>query len=128
MINIIDISLECSDYGLVNLFVIAKRFFTILQIIVPIIAILFLAINVIKMVMNPDEKKNMKAFYNWLIAFVIIFFLPTIVNTAMGLLGENYSISSCWNNAETLYKGGESTYNDGNDGKKEPIIDTGKYE
>lgn len=128
MINIIDISLECSDYGLVNLFVIAKRFFTILQIIVPIIAILFLAVNVIKMVVNPDEKKNMKAFYNWLIAFVIIFFLPTIVNTTMGLLGENYSISSCWNNAETLYKGGESTYNDGNDGKKEPIIDTGKYE
>ena len=128
MMNIIDISLECSDYGLVNLFVIAKRFFTILQIIVPIIAILFLAVNVIKMVVNPDEKKNMKAFYNWLIAFVIIFFLPTIVNTTMGLLGENYSISSCWNNAETLYKGGESTYNDGNDGKKEPIIDTGKYE
>lgn len=128
MINIIDISLECSDYGLVNLFVIAKRFFTILQIIVPIIAILFLAVNVIKMVVNPDEKKNMKAFYNWLIAFVIIFFLPTIVNTTMGLLGENYSISSCWNNAETLYKGGESTYNDGNDGKKEPIIDTDKYE
>lgn len=128
MINIIDISLECSDYGLVNLFVIAKRFFTILQIIVPIIAILFLAVNVIKMVVNPDEKKNMKAFYNWLIAFVIIFFLPTIVNTTMGLLGENYSISSCWNNAEALYKGGESTYNDGNDGKKEPIIDTGKYE
>lgn len=128
MINIIDISLECSDYGLVNLFVIAKRFFTILQIIVPIIAILFLAINVIKMVMNPDEKKNMKAFYNWLIAFVIIFFLPTIVNTTMGLLGENYSISSCWNNAESLYKGGESTYNDGNDGKKEPIIETDKYE
>lgn len=128
MINIIDISLECSDYGLVNLFVIAKRFFTILQIIVPIIAILFLAVNVIKMVMNPDEKKNMKAFYNWLIAFVIIFFLPTIVNTTMGLLGENYSISSCWNNAESLYKGGESTYNDGNDGKKEPIIETDKYE
>lgn len=128
MINIIDISLECSDYGLVNLFVIAKRFFTVLQIIVPIIAILFLAINVIKMVMNPDEKKNMKAFYNWLIAFVIIFFLPTIVNTTMGLLGENYSISSCWNNAESLYKGGESTYNDGNDGKKEPIIETDKYE
>ena len=128
MINIIDISLECSDYGLVNLFVFAKRFFTILQIIVPIIAILFLAVNVIKMVVNPDEKKNMKAFYNWLIAFVIIFFLPTIVNTTMGLLGENYSISSCWNNAETLYKGGDSTYNDGNDGKKEPIIDTGKYE
>ena len=128
MINIIDISLECSDYGLVNLFVIAKRFFTILQIIVPIIAILFLAVNVIKIVVNPDEKKNMKAFYNWLIAFVIIFFLPTIVNTTMGLLGENYSISSCWNNAEALYKGGESTYNDGNDGKKEPIIDTGKYE
>ena len=128
MINIIDISLECSDYGLVNLFVIAKRFFTISQIIVPIIAILFLAVNVIKMVVNPDEKMNMKAFYNWLIAFVIIFFLPTIVNTTMGLLGENYSISSCWNNAETLYKGGESTYNDGNDGKKEPIIDTGKYE
>lgn len=127
MINIIDISLECSDYGLVNLFVIAKKFFTVLQIIVPIIAILFLAVNVIKMVMNPDEKKNMKAFYNWLIAFVIIFFLPTIVNTTMGLLGENYSISSCWNNAESLYKGGESTYNDGNDGKKEPIIETDKY-
>ncbi len=125
---ILDIIQTCSDYGLVNIFVIVKKFFLILQILVPIIAILFLAINVIKSVINPDDKKNFSRYKNWLIALVVVFMLPTIVNTVMGILGEDYSISSCWNNAEALYNSGESNYVDNDGENKKPVVtDPGKY-
>ena len=55
-------------------------------------------------------------------ALVIVFAIPTLVNATMGLLGENFSISSCWNNAEQIYKPGNSKYNDGNDGVKSGAI------
>jgi len=54
--------------------------------------------------------------------------LPTIVNAVMGILGEDYSISSCWNNAEALYNSGESNYVDNNGENKKPVVtDPGKY-
>ena len=123
MIMILDVINTCRDYGLVNIFMIIKKFFNILQILVPIIALVFLAANVVKSVINPEDKKNFSRYKNCVIALIMVFALPTIVNAVMGILGENYSISSCWNNAEDIYKAGESTYNDGNDGDKKDVIE-----
>lgn len=119
---ILDVVGTCNNYALAHLFVIVKNAFTILQILVPIIAIVFLALNLVKSTVNPDDKKNFSRYKNWVIALVMVFALPTIVNTVMGILGENYSVSACWNNAESLYKAGDSTYNNSNDGDKSTII------
>lgn len=119
---ILDVVSTCSNYALANLFMIVQKAFTILQILVPIIAIVFLALNLVKSTINPDNKKNFSQYKNWLIGLVMVFFLPVIVNTVMGILGEDYSVSACWNNAEAIYNTGESTYNDGNEGDKSTII------
>ena len=119
---ILDVASNCNNYGIVGLFVIAKRIFNIIQILAPILAIIGLGINLVKSVIDPNRKNNFSSYKNWLIALIVVFAIPTLVNATMGLLGENYSISSCWNNAEEIYKPGNSKYNDGNDGVKSGAI------
>ena len=46
---------------------------------------------------NPEDKKYKKAIINWLIAIVMLFMLPLIINLVMRLLDDSFSISRCWN-------------------------------
>ena len=101
---------NCGNPGLANLFYIAQSFITVIQIIAPILAIISLGINLTKSVINPEDKKNFSMYKNWLIALVMVFVIPTLVNATMGMLGEDYSISACWNNASNASTRGESTY------------------
>ena len=50
----------CSDYGLLKTLDVLRRMTDIIQIVVPILLILLLTIQLSQMVMNPDEKKNIK--------------------------------------------------------------------
>jgi hypothetical protein len=115
---ILDVASNCNNYGIVGLFVIAKRIFNIIQILAPILAIIGLGINLVKSVIDPNRKNNFGMYKNWLIALIVVFAIPTLVNAVMGILGENYSISSCWNNAEQINKPGNSEYNDGIEGER----------
>ena len=76
-----------------------KKIFTIIQIAGPIILILALTMHITKLVANPDDKKTSKKIVNSIIATVLLFFIPFLVNLVMQLMGENYNVSSCWNNA-----------------------------
>ena len=83
------------------------------MILAPIILILFGIIQFVKMVNNPDDKKNWGKVKNMLNALVMVFIIPVLVNTVMNLLGENYTISACWNNAGlSSTVGEESSYSD----------------
>lgn len=64
--------------------------------------------HLIKMMQNPDEKKNFSKIRNSFLAAAIIFFIPVIMNAVMSMLGENYNISLCWNNVSDYYS--EATY------------------
>ena len=115
---------NCGNPALANLFNIAQRFITVIQIIAPILAIISLGINLTKSVMNPEDKKNFSMYKNWLIALVMVFAIPTLVNATMGMLGEDYSISSCWNNASNTSTRGESNYKPVNNKKPSGGINT----
>ena len=115
---------NCGNPALANLFNIAQRFITIIQIIAPILAIISLGINLTKSVMNPEDKKNFSMYKNWLIALIMVFAIPTLINATMGLLGEDYSISSCWNNASSASTRGESNYKPVNNKKPSGGINT----
>ena len=119
---ILEVVSACNDYALAHIFMIIQKAFNILQILVPIMAIISLAVSFVKITLNPDGKKNnLNLVKNCVIALVIVFMLPTIVNAVMGLMGDSYSISSCWNNAEGIYRAGESNYNGTNEGEKKPV-------
>lgn len=89
----------CSDPGLANILWIVKNAFNLIQIIGPIIAMVSLVIILLKLFANPENKKLKNALRNWLIALLLLFFIPVIIDATMRLLDDSFSISSCWNNA-----------------------------
>lgn len=120
---------ECADYGLANMFFIVQRIMTLLQIIVPILAIIALVKILLKLMADPENKKLKGSIKNWLLALIIFFMLPFIINAVMGLLDQNYSVSTCWNYARTHKTINDSngyqnsSYKNNDDGKKTHLID-----
>lgn len=109
----------CGDYILGNILDIIKRTIDLLGIIVPIILIIGGTINIVRGVLNPEDKKVVKNTINSFLSAIIVFFLPFIINTTMAIIdlandpGKNdvgiiegnekevFSVSACWNNIKT---------------------------
>ncbi len=90
----------CNDYGLVTIIDITRKILELVQLVVPILLIVMITVQLVKMVVNPDDKKNMKKLANKIIALFVCFFLPVIVDVVVGLLPNNFKLSSCWENAK----------------------------
>ncbi len=105
-----DISTCCSDYGLAKILSVIKKCFQLMQIIIPIILVVMITIQLIKMMANPEEQKNKKNLMNKLIAALICFFLPTIVNLTLeviaigteNVLSKNFQAAICWDAADEV--------------------------
>lgn len=122
--NIID---ACGNIGIANILSIIKSFLDIIQIIGPILCIVALAINFTKLMTNPDEKKFKAGLKNSLIALVILFMVPFIINLTMSLADGSFDLATCWNNAEEVSTLGEdSNYVETSD-KQKDNIDMGGY-
>ena len=87
------------DSDLNQLFYVTKQILQLIMIIAPILFIIMLAVYFTQLVINPDNKKLLPKVRNIFIALIIIFFIPLTVNITMYALGNNYDVSSCWNNA-----------------------------
>ena len=74
-------------------------FLNVLHIIVPLLLIISLTISLTKLVQDPDEKKAPKKILNSVLAAVIVFFLPTMINVVINLVAGESDFSSCWENA-----------------------------
>ena len=87
----------CNNQGLQGILLVLKNITTLIQIIVPILLIVFATISLIKLINNPEEKNGIKKIINQFIAAIIIFLIPVFVNAIMNMIGNNTTISSCWN-------------------------------
>ena len=96
---LLDITVYCSDPGLGIILQILKKFFIIIEVIAPIVLIVSLCIVFSRMVMDPENKKLLKNVQNAIFFCVIIFLLPVLLNITMSIMGNNYILSECWNNA-----------------------------
>ena len=92
----------CSSPALGTLLSICKKGLGLIQIVGPLLLIVSLSINFIKMMSNPDEKKNKKKVINSLIATVVLFFIPMMINVVMGMMDKSFSIANCWNSIDTF--------------------------
>ncbi len=115
------ILMNCNDPGLSNILSIIKNILNIIWIIGPIIALIALIITIVGMITNPDDKKALNKIKNSLIALVVLFLIPAIVNATMYMLGESNKVSSCWNEANGKINF-NSNYIDPNTGKRKGII------
>lgn len=86
----LEISSSCNNSMLFTFLGVVKALLNILHIIVPLLLILSLTFTITKLVQDPDEKKAPKKIVNSVIATVVIFFLPTIINVVIDLVaGES---------------------------------------
>lgn len=125
--NILNITTTCNDPGLANILLIVKRILGLIQLIGPLLAIISLVIIFINMVNRPDEKKNFSKIRNCLIALVLTFFIPVIIDAIMNLVDEESTLSNCWNNISENKQ--EYEYQDPykDKDKKKPITNSNKY-
>ena len=120
----------CDDYGLAVFLGIIKKFLNILQIIGPILAIISLVVIFVKMISNPEEKKMKNAIRNCLIALVMLFLIPALVNLVMQLFDDKFTISACWNESEqiTASNQGSGQYvNESDKDKSQILVDADEY-
>ena len=73
------------------------------------------------------SKKTKKTIKKLVIALLVLFFIPTIVNAVVGLLGPENNINACWNNASDV-SSNTGNYNSDTDDERKKISSTGRYE
>lgn len=95
----------CEDYSFLSVILLVKRILEFFCLFVPIALIIMSAIEVSKIVLNPDAKiiKGVISRTNHkVLSAVAVFFLPILINTLMGMLGQaDMTATSCWINANT---------------------------
>ena len=127
MINILEVSCSSPVLGIVTQIV--KKIVGLIQIIAPILLIISLIINIINLVQDPENKKLPKKIFNAIIATIVVFFIPLLVNVVMDTLGNSNSISACWNSGDVdVSVSQDQNYQNNNGENKKIITDTGKYE
>lgn len=89
----------CSSKVLENSLGLVKNVLIFIDILCPILFVVFISVCFIKGMINPDDKKLFNRIKNTAFSLVIVFFIPIIVNAVMSMLGNNTKLSSCWNNA-----------------------------
>ena len=97
-----DLGTCCTDAGLVGLFSIIRNIFGLIQFIVPIVLVIAGTIQFIQLSINPELKDGFRKVLNKLIATVIIFLLPIIVDVLLGATTNSFSVSDCWEQAKTI--------------------------
>lgn len=97
--QILDVSSACNDAALSLVLSAFKKALSLIQLLGPILLFISLTYTFIQLVRKPDEKKYVSRIKNSLIALLVVFFVPLIVNVLFGALGNTTTFSSCWNSA-----------------------------
>lgn len=93
----------CNESGILHIVYLIKLGLSIVRIAIPIILIIIASLDVLKLVISKEVEigKTMQKIVRRLIAAVLLFVIPSILNFVLGILGNTTSIelSSCWVNA-----------------------------
>ena len=96
---ILDVLETCNDSALSTFLPVVKSIMLIIQIAVPTVLLISFTVDFVKLTINPEQKDGFRKILNKLIAAIIVFVLPFIMNVIMGAVGESTEFSNCWNNA-----------------------------
>ena len=101
----------CSDYALAMSLDTIRKFMNIIQIIVPIILILMAVIGLTQLMTNPERKNGLKNLYNKIVAAIVVFFIPVIINAVLLIMPSTFSVSACWEQAKVSAETSRTTSN-----------------
>ena len=127
---ILDLISTCSSPALSSFLSVAKKLLLFIQLLGPLLCIISLSISFINVVVNPEEKKEPAKIKNKIIALIIMFFVPVIVNATMLLLDDSVEISRCWNSNVTVINDSSSyiSTDDDNSKIKPALVNPDSYE
>lgn len=95
----------CEEPAILNLILFIKAILELISVVIPITLIVMVSIDLVKIVFDASDKtiKSVsKGILNKVIATVVIFFIPTIVNLILKNLNQmNVNQTECWANANT---------------------------
>lgn len=106
----------CTDYGLLTILDALRQILDLIQLVAPILLMVALAIQFTQLLVNPDDDKKKKSLLNKFIAALLCFFVPFLVNLAIGLVPDDiqsFQLASCWDTARIsreVLKKENSTY------------------
>ena len=108
----------CTDFALATVLDIVRKFFNIFQIIVPILLIIGVTIQLIKLVNDPERKNGIKEITNRVMAALICFFIPVIIDVVLGMVSQTstFKIADCWELAKIsseISQAGKARYTEG---------------
>ncbi len=102
MIKFLVTTNDCSDFALANILSTVHTIVQMICIIVPVILILSVIISLVGFLINPDAKNKGSNIIHKILAAIIVFLLPTIVDTTMALLSyagtnnDSFQVAACW--------------------------------
>ena len=115
----VQILVSCTSPMLAGVLSVVKKVIGIIQIAGPILLMISLALTFTKLLTNPEDKKLMKKIWNSILAAVLLFFIPLLINIVMSLMGEDFNVSACWNSADNVTP--STTYTNPNEGTRKKI-------
>lgn len=113
----------CSDPALAKILSIMKNVLDLIQLVGPIIGIIALTINLIKLMASPEDKKLKNVIRNWAISIFMLFLMPTIINLFMGLFEDDFQLSACWVAASVYDTNSSSKYYSMSEDEKSSFFD-----
>lgn len=118
---------ECASPELSNIIQVTKKIFELVELMAPIALIVMIIVSLFLLMTNPEDKKGPSKLKNSIMACVVIFFIPVLTNLVMTLVGNDFTISSCWNSVDKEEK--KSEYINPNENKATSIlIDPSEYQ
>ena len=128
-----DLGSCCHDKSLLPFFSVTNNIMSLIQIIVPIILLVMLSIDLMYLMMNPDDKKKLKSIRNKFIATIVVFMIPIFVNVVTNIISESgsksFNFAACMKEAKNVKVDTKANYIEIDDGDSKPIIsDPGKYD
>lgn len=100
MLYLLDLMGSCSDYNFISILVVLKRILAIFQLVVPIILVVSCMWGLIRLMINPDDKKGFIGLKNKVMAALVCIFVPFVVNLVLMWTEESFNVSLCWSMAE----------------------------
>ena len=94
----------CSQGGVQRVMGMIKTIINIIRWVVPIGLVVMTSLDVVKKVINPDDKDGQKKIMHRVIAAVVVFFIPLFIRFTLGLIDiglgndatSSASYSECW--------------------------------
>lgn len=118
----------CNNSSILGILSLIKRIVLLIQIIVPIILIVFAITSFIKLIKNPELKDGTKKIINQFLAAAIVFFIPMLVNVVMNLIDDKTDFTSCWKSIPSTITLNNSYYDINGNNRKEITPSSNNYQ